>query len=250
MIPACWSKMVKCDFEIIKPQWPNMPLIRAFTTLAQSKYGKVDFSAHSTAAIECMKSLEAYIKPKKPIHWINQIHGNNVIELPFSKEIEADGVVTSMPNIVCAMRSADCLPVVFASTKQDRVGVAHAGWRGLRSGIIYSTVELMSVDPARLKVWLGPAIGQNEYEVGAELYEEMTALNSKYKSAFKKGKKNKYYMSLYKIASIQLCDLGIQEAHISGGEWSTYLEDRFHSFRREGQSAGRMATVVWIQQQM
>ena len=81
----------------------------------------------------------------------------------------ADGAVTRVPGRICAILTADCLPVLLASESGDAVAAAHAGWRGLAGGVIEAAVRALAVAPDSLLAWLGPAIGPGHFEVGAEV---------------------------------------------------------------------------------
>ena len=105
--------------------------------------------------------------PSSP-HWLNQTHSTNVIELP-STSLNGDASYTRDKNIVCAVQTADCLPLLVTNKKGTVVAAIHAGWRGLLNGVIENTIHKMNMSPNELLVWLGPAIGQKHFEVGADV---------------------------------------------------------------------------------
>lgn len=178
-----------------------------------------------------------------PVRWIRQVHGNSVwfYSGDHGSEVEADATVSFKPGQVCAVLTADCLPVFLCSERGDRVGVAHAGWRGLAAGVLESTVSALGGNPGDLLAWLGPAIGPAAYEVGPEVAASFD--RERKKAAVEHGQR--YLLDLYTIASMKLEAAGVRS--ISGGGFCTYSEkNRFYSYRRDG-TTGRMAHVIWIE---
>jgi YfiH family protein len=177
-----------------------------------------------------------------PVQWLRQVHGTRAIRLSegLSGEPEADAVVTFRPGRVCAVLTADCLPVFFCNRKGDRAGMAHAGWRGLAAGVLSATVEALDEDPAELMAWFGPAIGPGAYEVGDEVAE---AFRDEYPSGFTR-RGERYLLDIYALARLKLAALGV--SRVSGGGFCTLTEsDRFFSYRRDGVT-GRMASLIWL----
>jgi YfiH family protein len=177
------------------------------------------------------------------VQWLRQVHGTRVVRLSdrFSTEPEADAAVTFRPGQVCAVLTADCLPVFFCNRKGDRAGMAHAGWRGLAAGVLTATVEALDEDPAELMAWLGPAIGPGAYEVGVEVAE---AFRDEYPAGFTR-RGERYLLDLYTLARLKLAAVGVNSVH--GGGFCTLTEsDRFFSYRRDGVT-GRMASLIWLE---
>ena len=158
-------------------------------------------------------------------------------------EPEADAAVTSADNLVLAILTADCLPVVFAAADGSEVAAAHAGWRGLASGVLEQTVTAMRTPPARLLAWLGPAAGPQAYEIGAEVFEAFVSRDPRAQSAFVATRPGHWRVDLYALARLRLADAGL--VHVSGGGLCTISDPaRFYSHRRD-QRSGRMATLVY-----
>lgn len=175
--------------------------------------------------------------------WLRQVHGSSVIQHRGEpgNEPQADALVSFEPGRVCAVLTADCLPVFFCNRSGDRVGVAHAGWRGLARGILQATVRAMKEKPADLMAWMGPAIGPEAYEVGGDV---IAAFPGEYPAGFRK-KGDRWLMDLYALARIKLAEAGIRS--VSGGGFCTLTErERFFSYRRDGVS-GRMASLIWFE---
>jgi hypothetical protein len=141
--------------------------------------------------------------------------------------------------------TADCLPVVFADRAGTRVGVAHAGWRGLVGGVLEATVAALNVEPAQLVAWLGPAIGPAAFEVGPEVREAFIARDAENDAAFMRNETGRFQADLYRLARRALARVGVHR--VSGGGRCTQREAaEFFSFRRDGGRTGRMATLAWL----
>jgi YfiH family protein len=191
----------------------------------------------------------AYDLPAEPL-WLEQAHGRAVAihdgrhaagEVP-----RADAAVTFAPGRVCVVMAADCLPVVFVDGQGSRVGVAHAGWRGLAGGVLEATVAALAVEPVRLHAWLGPAIGPQAFEVGDEVRAAFLDQDAAAAEAFRPNERGRWWADIYALARRRLAALGV--ASISGGGLCTHGDARqFFSYRRDGRT-GRMATLAWLPQ--
>ena len=183
------------------------------------------------------------------VEWLEQVHGTQCVRLSSSGSapsiLQADAAFTDQANTVCAVLTADCLPVFFANREGNRVAIAHAGWRGLLHGVLKNTVAQFTDARNDLFAHLGPAISALHYEIGAEVRELFIASNAHFAAAFTTTEKNdKWLMDLYAIARQQLTDLGL--VHINGGEFCTYRDtEYFYSYRRDG-STGRFASLIWF----
>ncbi len=161
-----------------------------------------------------------------------------------SEPPRADAAVTRTSGRVCVVQVADCMPVLFSARDGSAVGAAHAGWRGLAGGVLEATVRKLGDPPAKLIAWLGPTIGQVNFEVGDEVRAAFMASDPGAASAFEANARGRWQCDLYALARRRLSALGIRD--IFGGGWCTYADAaRFFSFRRDGQ-CGRMATLIWI----
>ena len=180
--------------------------------------------------------------------WLRQVHGASVVSAAnFAHPPNADACVGGLGSPPCVVLTADCLPVVFCNESGTRVGIAHAGWRGLAAGVIARCYDAMQCPGHDLFAWLGPAIGPESYEVGPEVREAILSIQPGARSAFAPSPSggDRWLADLYRIAAHQLQSLGIQRIH--GGDFCTYRdEDRFFSYRRDG-TTGRFATLAWIQ---
>jgi polyphenol oxidase len=186
--------------------------------------------------------LEARL-PAEPT-WLTQVHGISVADLDADGRYgSADAAITAKVGKVCAILTADCLPIVFTTDSGDRVAAAHAGWRGLAAGVIGATVSALGAPPEHLLAWLGPAIGPDHFEVGEEVREAMLKADSGASEAFKLGTRGRFMADLGLLARRQLKNLGVERV-FGGGECTYAHPERYFSHRRDGVT-GRQATLIW-----
>ena len=191
--------------------------------------------------------------PAEP-DWLRQVHGIDVHvthgapppDRPHTDEPVADAVYTREAGVVCAVLTADCLPLVVASDDGREVAAIHAGWRGLAAGVIEAALRRFEAAPSRLRVWLGPAIGAQSYEVGDEVRDAFLAHDPAAAAAFAATRPGHWLCDLYALARQRLAASGVSE--VTGGGLDTLTDDRFYSHRR-GRPTGRFATLVWIESQ-
>ena len=181
--------------------------------------------------------------PAEPL-WLDQVHGAHVLDLDREAVAPADGAVTSRAGVVCAVLTADCLPVLLCDRAGRRIGVAHAGWRGLRAGVLPAAVRAMAVPATDLVAWLGPAIGPASYEVGADVRDPFVAQSAAAERRFERNARGRWQADLFGLARDALAAAGVRVVH--GGGLCTFTgAERFFSHRREGR-CGRMATLIWL----
>lgn len=177
--------------------------------------------------------------------WLDQVHGTRVLTLEGRSvsNTQADAVYSRVVGQVCAVMTADCLPVLFCSLAGDEVAAAHAGWRGLCSGVLEHTVAQFNAAPSSLMAWLGPAIGPQQFEVGEDVKQAFISIDAKSALAFTPFG-SKYLADIYLLARLRLQAAGIQA--IYGGNRCTVTEkQQFFSYRRDG-ITGRMASLIWL----
>ena len=199
------------------------------------------------AAVAANRALlrEARQLPCEPA-WLRQVHGTTVVDAATVAEGSApaaDAAQTDQAGVVCAVLTADCLPVLFCSDDGRWIGAAHAGWRGLANGVLEATLRQAPLPPQRLLAWLGAAIGPVHFEVGPEVREAFMAVDAAAADAFTRGRGDRWQADLYHLARQRLARAGLSRVH--GGGLCTYADAaRFYSFRREPET-GRMASLVW-----
>ena len=237
------------------PDWPVPGNVRALVTtraggVSRGAYASLNLGAHvgddpAAVAENRRRLVEAADLPVAPV-WLSQVHGLGVARL--TKEsapgIEADAALTDTPGVVCAVLTADCLPVLFCNRAGTRVAAAHAGWRGLAGGVLEASVDALETSPEDLHVWLGPAIGPAAFEVGDEVREAFVAHNPLADRAFAPSARGRWLADLYSLARLRLAACGVRSVH--GGDYCTLTDARrFYSYRRDGET-GRMASLVWF----
>ncbi len=211
--------------KFIQPEWPAPSSIHAYTTTIHSNWQELKL-------------------PEEPI-WLTQIHSSIVVEaVAENREKNADGLFTNQSHRVCAVVTADCLPVLFCNRQGTHVAAIHAGWRGLANGIIETALQALNLPPEELLVWLGPAIGPQKFEVGKDVYDAFTLKHALSSIAFTPYRENKWLADLYALAKIRLALHGIH--HVYGGNYCTYTQDDlFFSYRRDKGKTGRLVSLIW-----
>jgi YfiH family protein len=232
------------------PDWPAPTGVHAWVTErgpAAGRYGTLNLATHvgdDAAAVAANRERlrRELALPREPA-WLTQVHGTRVLDLDTEDVAPADGAVTARAGVVCAVLTADCLPVLLTDTAGRRVGVAHAGWRGLLHGVLPAAVRAFGVPPGRLLAWLGPAIGQAAYEVGPEVRDAFLAAAPAAVARFAENARGRWQADLYGLARDSLGAAGVTAVY--GGGFCTFRESaRFFSHRREA-PCGRMATLIW-----
>ncbi len=237
----------------IVPDWPAPAGVRAFVTtrtggVSAGPYASLNLATHvaddAVAVAENRRRLRAHL-PAEPL-WLAQVHGATVVRADDAVEgAKADAAFTRRMGRVCAILTADCLPVLLCNDVGTVVAAAHAGWRGLAGGVIEAAVRATNEPPARLLAWLGPAIGPQAFEVGAEVRAAFLAHAPDAAAAFAAQENGKWLADLYRLAELRLNALGVLRVH--GGGRCTFLEaDSFYSYRRE-KTTGRMASLIWLE---
>ena len=251
---------------VLAADWAAAPGVHALTTLRHGAGGsKAPFDqfnmGNRTAAdgddpVQVARNralLQAGLGLPSAPHWLRQVHGTGVlrfdappVEGGIDAEPTADAAVTSVPGVVLAILTADCLPVVLAARDGREIGAAHAGWRGLADGMLEATVAAMRTPPGALQAWLGPAAGPAEYEIGADVFAAFVDLDAGAAEAFVATRPGHWKVDLYALARRRLVAAGVDPGEISGGQLSTIAEpERFYSHRRDRRT-GRMATLAWM----
>lgn len=239
---------------VIRPDWPAPENVRALTTtraggVSIGPYASFNLGDHVGDDPRAVAENRARLRkefqlPADPV-WLTQVHGNVVVDAAITAGVTADASFATQPGVVCAVLTADCLPVLICDRAGTRVGNAHAGWRGLAAGVIESTVTALGEPRGELMVWLGPAIGPAAFEVGAEVRATFVNEDPGAACAFAAGEPDRWFADIYQLARRRLHALGVHAVH--GGDLCTFTDAaRFYSYRRDG-ACGRMASLIWIE---
>lgn len=230
------------------PDWLNAGTSLRYGGVSDPPYDSLNLGLHvndnEQHVIENRRRLAARLNlPSEPT-WLRQVHGNRIVDLEQgSHDLTADGAMTGSPGMVCAIMTADCVPVLFCDTQRRTVAAVHAGWRGISRGIISKAAELFpSAD--NIMVWVGPHIQPRHYEVDQPVYDGCIAQCPQFSTAFMPARSGHWLADLGEMITIALKNAGI--TRIYHNDDCTFANDRdFFSHRRDG-ITGRMATLVWI----
>lgn len=253
--------------DLVMPDWPALPAnIGALATtraggVSAGPYddgrggGGLNLGLHvgddPAAVAENRARLQALL-PGRPA-WISQVHGNGVVDAATVGADQpvrvGDASIATGRGVVCAILTADCLPVLFADQDGRVVGAAHAGWRGLAGGVLRETVRAMRAAGAgEITAWMGPAIGPMAFEVGRDVFDSFAQAlpGVDIGFAFRRhpDHASKYLADMFALARLMLERDGVTS--IAGGIHCTATErDRFYSYRRDGVT-GRQASLIWL----
>lgn len=240
--------------SFIKPTWPAPSSVRAYVSTriggkSDQPFDSLNLGLHvqddPSVVLQNRHLFASYIDMPDSAIWLNQVHGTDVVSLPSNDVPEnCDAAFSDVKNQVCAVLTADCLPVFFCNKSGTQVAVAHAGWRGLCSGVLEATLERFE-DKRAVMVWFGPAIGPAAFEVGGEVREAFINVLPEAEAAFEATTgKDKWLGNLYLLAQQRLAAAGVTEFY--GGDYCTFSDEAaFFSYRRD-MKTGRMASVIWI----
>ena len=255
------------DSVLLHADWPVPANVHACTTLRRGLNVGVSAPPFDTfnlgnrtaaegdrsEAVDANRAALGWVAElPSPPHWLRQVHGVTVQRCDTARRADAndaiepvaDASVSSTAEVVLAILTADCLPVVFAADHGREIGAAHAGWRGLSNGVLEATVAAMRTPADRIVAWLGPAAGPQRYEIGDEVYHAFVDGNARAVSAFAPTRPGHWRVDLYSLARQRLMDVGV--SRVFGGGLCTLSDpQRFFSHRRDART-GRMATLVWF----
>ncbi|MFD2367255.1 peptidoglycan editing factor PgeF [Pseudoduganella sp. GCM10020061] len=253
---------------VLVPHWPSMPKgVAALSTTRCGGFstgpyddgrggGGFNLGLHcgdDTDTVYRNRERLQHLLPGQPA-WLSQVHGAAVADAAkvlAGEPARADASVATEHGVVCAVMTADCLPVILADTAGKVVGAAHAGWRGLAAGVLGATVgEMRARGAADIVAWMGPAIGPGQFEVGQDVLDTFMSVGWGEGAAVRKcfathqEHDGKYLADIYALARIALAAEGVTD--VAGGTHCTYTErETFYSYRRD-HVTGRQATLVWL----
>jgi polyphenol oxidase len=242
------------EFEFLTPDWPAPARVKALATtrsggVSAGAFAGLNVGAHvgdDPAAVSANRQLlsEYAGLPAEPL-WLNQVHGKTVVDLASAAGMpDADAALAAEPGLVCAVMTADCLPLLLCNVAGSKVAAVHAGWRGLEAGIVQEILHRFEGD--EVLAWLGPAIGPLSYEIDDKIRDHFLRLNTPlidFDEAFEFSRPGHWFFNLYRTAKLILASAGVAE--IYGGDLCTLADERFYSYRRDGVT-GRQATLIWL----
>lgn len=242
----------------IKPNWPAPKNIQAYTSkrtggMSQPPYASFNFSLltgddSKIVLANRRKLMQELNLPQEPF-WLKQEHSSIVINLnpntfTTRETIIADAAFTTTPNSVCAVLTADCIPILICDQAGTIVAAIHAGWKGIAAEIIGNTILAMDSNPQKLLAWLGPAIGPSSFLISREVRNLFLQKIAGSQSAFTRSG-DRFLTNLYWLAALRLKEAGVNQ--IYGGDYCTFTQSElFFSFRRDGEKTGRMVSLIWM----
>lgn len=242
--------------EVIYPDWPAPSRVKALVTTRKGGDSLAPFDSFNVGlhvgdvpekVLQNRRQLQQLLATKHEPQWLEQVHGRKVVEAHVGAQVpQADASFTSVPELPCAVMTADCLPVLFCTENGDQVAAAHAGWRGLAAGVLEATLEMFPLPASEVMAWLGPAIGPQQFEVGQDVLDAFLSFSAECEQAFTPHplKPQRWVADIYQLARLRLKAKGV--VRIFGGDFCTFSErERFFSYRRDGVT-GRMASLIWI----
>ena len=173
-----------------------------------------------------------------------QVHGNKVqLAVPGRTHRNTDGLFTGDSRAILSLRVADCAPIFFYHRTTGLRGLVHAGWRGLAAGVLTAAAGLArarGVDLCQTDVVIGPTIEMACFEVGSAVTELFSP------TVWQPNSNGRFQLDLVAAVREQLVEAGIPGARINSVDVCTRCDSRCHSYRRDGELAGRMVAFFWI----
>lgn len=245
---------------VLIPDWELPPGVRAAVStrwlpgVSPSPFDAGNLGARCGDELAHVSANRAVLRreldlPSEPV-WLRQVHGVEVFDAsapgvpgrdPHADPV-ADASYSREEGIVCAVQTADCLPLLICSADGSEIAAVHAGWRGLAAGVIEATLARFAAPPAQLRVWLGPAIAAASYEVGEEVRAAFIAAHPRAAAAFSETRPGHWLCDLYALARQRLQAAGV--GSVSGGGLDTFADERFYSHRR-ARPTGRFVSLIW-----
>ncbi len=236
--------------SFLTPDWPAPANVHALVTTRSGGVSLAPWESFNlgdhvgddpSAVAKNRRCLRKHL-PGEPL-WLKQVHGVTCIDAQRASTNEADAAFTRSANVVCAVLTADCVPILLCDTAGSVVAAVHAGWRGLAAGVIETTVHSMNAPGEQLMAWLGPAIGPENFEVGGEVRDAFITHDALAASAFAQRSNGRWLCDIYQLARQRLAALGV--CRIASADFCTVRDaERFYSYRRDGVT-GRMASLIW-----
>lgn len=248
--------------ELIIPDWDLLPAnVGTLSTTRRGGFspvpyddgaggGGLNLGVHVGDASDLVLQNRALLRrllPSEPA-WLSQVHGSCALDAALAQDApQADACIATQPGVVCAIQTADCLPVLFCDVGGKVVGAAHAGWRGLAGGVLENTLSCMrDAGAGDITAWMGPAIGPQCFEVGQEVFDAFAARDAAMVTAFQAvaGQPEKYLADIYALARKTLWNAGVEKV-FGGGRCTVSESALFYSYRRD-RTTGRMASLIWL----
>ena len=231
---------------------PNLTVPHGFATrlggVSEGVYESLNFGLSTgddpakVAQNRCLL-MRAFGVGEPQVCALQQVHGDRVVVAePGLHDVEADAAVTSEPDLLLTINTADCLPILVHDPVTGSVGAAHAGWRGTVKYIAAKLVEALSAhygsSPADLRVALGPAIQQRSYQVGLEV-KQVFDEHGFPPEVCTPDAEGRWRLDVPGANRFVLLEAGVRDENIYTFEDCTLEQpERFYSHRRDGRARG------------
>jgi len=249
------------EIKFLTAIWPVPSHVHAGTTIrsggvSSPPYDQLNLAVHVKDNINDVllnrERLARHLElPTEPV-WLNQVHGNNIIQIDSQVDIEptiktADASYSSKANCVCVVMTADCLPLLLCDDEGTQIAAVHIGWQGFSKDIITTALDKFTCPHDKLIAWLGPCISADHYEINASVYNAVRKIFAGAEECFVETREEHWLMNLKQLVYKQLITLKVE--HIYTSSYCTYSDQTyFFSHRREG-TTGRMASLIWMDSQ-
>ncbi|WP_417442234.1 peptidoglycan editing factor PgeF [Idiomarina sp.] len=227
---------------IIVPDWELPPNVHAAVTTRAFGNLAAHVGDDPAAVLLRRRQLQRSLKLPTAVTWLQQQHTNRVLRWPFKSAV-ADAAHSDLPQSVCAVLTADCLPILCCSDDGKEIAAVHAGWRGLASGVLQNALASFKTPAANIRIWIGPSIGASVFEVGDDVRDTFVARHSSNAEYFLAQPSNKWLADLASIAADECLRSGVKGITKSG-ECTVGNNTSWYSWRKE-KAVARFASIIW-----
>lgn len=203
-----------------------------------------DFDINSGLVAAALGVSPAHLYMPTQVHGVDAIVVTGGEEASEVRKCEADTILGAQSRVACAIRTADCVPVLIGCRKSGWAAACHAGWKGCAQGAIIAAVEaLRSAGGTEFIAAIGPHISMAAFEVAEDVAVQLREASPE--PDVIESRNGKLHVDLRKIARAQLVHSGVDRLAIDDVAGCTVLEpETFFSFRRDGANSGRQISAI------
>lgn len=227
--------------DIVFPDWELPDNVHAAVTTRAFGNLAAHVGDDPAAVILRRRKLQRRLHLPHAVTWLQQQHTSEVLHWPFSSAV-ADAAYASASGGVCAVLTADCLPILCCSDDGNEIAAVHAGWRGLADGVLFNALKTFKSAPKNIRVWIGPSIGPQSFEVGQEVRAAYIARHPSTVEHFIPHAE-KWLADLASIAADECFRFGVNKVSKSN-ECTVRNNANWYSWRKEKATA-RFASIIW-----
>ncbi len=241
---SCW----------IDADWPAPANIHAGVTTrlggcSRTPFDSFNLAAHVGDDPNAVERNRAALRrrlslPAEP-HWLQQVHGTAIRDASETGSPCADATWADRPGEVCAVLTADCVPILLCNRSGTEIAAVHAGWRGLSGGIIAKAAARFRAEPGMLLAWLGPHIGPAHYRVGDDVRNACLTASAAASAGFTDAGADHWFADLGYLVRSALAECGVT-ACFASPHCCFSRDELYYSYRRD-RVTGRMASLIWME---